>query len=103
MSFEPASFKSRTSPALEPPTDSELDQYIKTRLRLIGIDLSVLPEDDASAPADQLRTIRSVRSFLRSTVPALSAFELDSQQFPPVLYPSALPSVTEQGGGLDGR
>ena len=88
----------------EPPTDAELDAYVETRLRLIGIDLSVLPENDPSAPADQLRTIRSARTFLRSTVPALSAFELDPQEFPPILYPAALPPITEgsrSSGGED--
>jgi hypothetical protein len=95
---------------VEPPTDAELDAFVRVRLRLIGIDLGVLPEDDPSAPADQLRTVRSVRSFLRSTVPQLSAFELDPQRFPPVLYPASLPlppdgrlpEVRERGGDSDG-
>jgi hypothetical protein len=76
-------------------TDEELDQYIRTRLTLIGIDLSVLPEEDPDAPADRVRIHRSLRNFLRNTVPRLSAYELDPQSYPPVLYPSALPPVTE--------
>ncbi len=80
-------------------TDQELDRYVVTRLRLLGIDLSVLPEDDPEAPADQLRVLRSARSFLRNTVPALSNFELDPQVFPPVSYPAALPPVTEVSDG----
>ena len=36
-------------------TDEELDRYILTRLALIGVDLSVLPEEDESAPVDLTR------------------------------------------------
>lgn len=83
------------------PTDEELDAYIRTRLDLIGIDLDVLPEDDPDAPADRERVHRSLRNFLRNTVPALSEYELDPQAWPPLLYPASLPPVTE--GGSDGR
>lgn len=75
------------------PTDEDLDRYIRTRLELIGIDLSVLPEDDPSAPADQVRILRSARNVLRNTVPALSNHLLDSQEFPPSMYPAHLPEV----------
>jgi hypothetical protein len=81
------------------PTDEELDAYIRTRLELIGIDLSVLPEDDPEAPADRARVHRSIRNFLRNTVPALSAFELDPQQWPPFFYPAALSEVREESSG----
>jgi hypothetical protein len=73
-------------------TDEELDVYVQTRLRIIGVDLSVLPENDPDAPADRVRILRSARGFLRGTVPELSAFELDPQVFPPVSYPAALPA-----------
>ncbi len=78
------------------PSDEELDAYIRTRLALIGIDLSVLPEEDSDAPADRVSVHRSIRNFLRNTVPALSAYELDPQAWPPVLYPAALPPVGEE-------
>ncbi|TVP55975.1 MAG: hypothetical protein EA351_09165 [Gemmatimonadales bacterium] len=81
------------------PSDEELDAYIRTRLALIGIDLSVLPEEDPDAPADQAGVHRSIRNFLRNTVPALSAYELDPQAWPPVLYPAALPPVGEERVG----
>ncbi len=84
------------------PTDEELDQYIRTRLALIGIDLGVLPEDDSSASADQVRILRSIRGLLRGTVPALSNYELDPQRFPPSMLPAHLPAVTLRGAGAEG-
>jgi len=84
------------------PTDEELDQYIRVRLALIGVDLSVLPEEDSSAPADQLRIFRSVRSFLRNTVPALSDYPLDPQEAPPSMYPAHLPAIALRGPGETG-
>lgn len=72
------------------PTDEELDVFIRTRLKLIGVDLDVLPEDDPEAPADRVRIFRSLRRFLRGTVPALSTYELDPQIWPPGLYPSRM-------------
>ena len=78
-----------------PPSREELDDYIRTRLALIGIDLSVLPEDDPDAPADQLRVLRSARRVLEQTVPALSDYSLDPQEVPPSLYPAHLPAVRQ--------
>lgn len=69
-------------------TDAELDAYILARLRSAGVDLSVLPEDDPEAPADQRRILRSARRFLRTTPPAIRAFTPDVQDVPPVLYPA---------------
>ena len=54
-----------------PPTDAELDAHIRARLQLIGVDLNQLPVSDPSAPADQTRVMSSLRSFLRSTPPAM--------------------------------
>jgi len=70
-------------------TDEALDAYVLTRLKLAGVDLSVLPLDDADAPADQQRILSSARRFLRSTPAAILAFEMDVQAVPPVMYPSA--------------
>jgi hypothetical protein len=73
------------------PTDDELDAFILTRLRLLGIDLSVLPEDDADAPTDRRRVLASARGVLRNTVPVISNFAIDVQDVPPSLYPARLP------------
>lgn len=69
-------------------SDDELDAYILTRLRALGVDLSVLPEDDEDAPADQRRILRSARRFLRRTPPDITAFEMDPQAVAPGMYPS---------------
>lgn len=87
----PASPSGPTGP--DQLTDEELDRYIRTRLRLIGVDLDVLPVSDASAPADQERVLASARRLLRQTVPVLSDYELDPQSHPPALYPAHLPPV----------
>lgn len=73
---------------MQTPTDDELDAYILTRLRLLGIDLDVLPEDDADAPADRRRLLAAARAVLRNTVPVISAYEIDVQAVPPELYPA---------------
>ena len=72
-------------------TDAELDAYILARLRSVGVDLSVLPEDDHEAPADQARILESARRFLRSTPPAVRGFHIEAHQVPPVLF--AAPST----------
>jgi hypothetical protein len=82
--------------------DDELDLYILARLSIAGVDLSVLPEEDESAPADRVRILRSARSFLRSTVPEISNFTLDPQEAPPALYPSALFPVLGRTAGPGG-
>lgn len=71
-------------------TDEQLDAYIETRLALLGVDLSVLPEDDEDAPADRLRILRSARRFLRTTPAAIADFELDPLGPAPAIYPSEL-------------
>ncbi len=81
------------------PTDEELDTAILARLALLGVDLSVLPEDEPEAPADQRRILASARRFLRSTPQAIADFEMDPQEVPPVAYPAALaPKLGENGG-----
>jgi hypothetical protein len=78
-------------------TDAELDAWVLTRLRLIGIDLSVLPDDDPAAPADRRRILASARRMLRTTVPAISDFPLDPQDVPPVMYPAAFAALPDDG------
>ena len=78
------------------PTDEELNTLILARLALLGVDLSVLPVSDPSAPADQTRVLSSVRGFLRSTVPTISDFMIDTQAYPPVMYPAQMTAWTQE-------
>ena len=77
-----------------PPTDDELNAFIKARLALIGIDLAQLPLSDSTAPADQTRVLSSLRGFLRGTVPVISNYLADVQQNPPAEYPAELTAWT---------
>lgn len=70
--------------------DQELDVWILTRLRMLGVDLSVLPEDDPDAPADRRRILASARRFLRRTPPAIVDFGLDPQDAAPAFYPASI-------------
>jgi hypothetical protein len=90
------------SPLLQEISDEELDTHILTRLRLLGVDLSVLPEDDREAPADRRRILASARRFLRSTPSAIADFAMDPQEVPPVMYPAAY-SVDRPDGGTEGE
>lgn len=83
-------------------SDADLDTLILARLELLGVDLSVLPDDDAGAPADRQRILASARRFLRSTPGAIADFSMDPQEVPPVMYPAELggrmPGATGAGG-----
>jgi hypothetical protein len=79
-------------------TDDELDAYVLTRLKTLGVDLDVLPEDDDAAPSDQRRILEAARRFLRSTPSAILAFDPDVQAVPPALYPAALPEALPGSG-----
>lgn len=83
------------SPA-ESLSDEELNRYILIRLRLAGVSLDALPDREPDAPADRERVLNSARALLRGGAAALSALELDPQDWPPVLYPAALPPVEER-------
>lgn len=80
---------SQDVPSLQELSDPELDAYILTRLRLAGVDLSVLPVDDPDAPADQRRVLAGARRFLRGTPGTIAGFAMDPQEVPPVLYPAS--------------
>jgi hypothetical protein len=82
-------------------SDEELNRYILTRLEIAGVDLSVLPEEDDTAPADQARILQSARSFLRSTVPAIAELRISPDDLVPALFPMAL--LRPDGGGFGGR
>jgi hypothetical protein len=78
------------------PTDEELDRYILTRYALLGIDVSVLPEDDEDAPMDQVRLLANGRSILRQEVIAAD-FEIDPQFNLPVQHPAPFVAWTDEG------
>jgi hypothetical protein len=88
-----------------PPTDAELNTAIRARLASLGIDLNQLPPgataDPETGSPGQETVLASLRSFMRSTVGTLSAYQLPapegtdpaharplSQQPAPMLYPS---------------
>lgn len=79
------------------PTDEELNQYIRTRYALLGIDISVLPESDEAAPMDQERLLANGRQILRQDVVAAD-FEIDPQFNLPVAHPAPFVAWTEEGG-----
>ena len=95
--------------AIVPPTDQELDVHIRARLALVGIDLSQLhptATDPVTGSPSQASVLSSLRSFLRGTVPGVSAWlpatpagpdaaRLAQQQAPPSLYPSILTAWTD--------
>ncbi|WP_422774127.1 hypothetical protein ACN28C_15380 [Plantactinospora sp. WMMC1484] len=92
--------------APSPPTDAELDTMIRARLASLGIDLDQLPPGTAADPETgspgRDSVLASLRSFVRSTVADLAAYQLPtpaagtdpalaralSQQAAPMLYPS---------------
>lgn len=71
-------------------SDADLDTMILARLELLGVDLSVLPDQDSDAPADRSRILASARRFLRSTPGVIADFVMDPQETPPVMYPAEL-------------
>ena len=79
-----------TSRRFQELSDEELDVYVVARLQAVGVDLSVLPEDEEDAPADRRRILSSARRFLRSTPAALLDFEPPPDEAAPDLYPAAL-------------
>lgn len=90
--------------SLSQPTDAELDVMIRARLAAIGIDLDQLPAGSAPDPATgspgRDSVLASLRSFVRTTVVPLGAYQfavagaaadqatLSQQVAPPSLYPS---------------
>jgi hypothetical protein len=80
-------------------SDAALNDYILTRLQMLGVDLSVLPEDDEDAPADRKRILESAREFLRNTPPVIADFAMDPQKVPPAMYPAELTGRIAGGPG----
>ena len=77
-----------------PPNDDELDRFVRTRYALMGIDISVLPVDDDSAPMDQTRLLTHARSILRQDVTAAD-FHIDPQHTLPQPHPAPFTAWTE--------
>lgn len=88
-----------------PPTDAELNELIRARLALVGIDIDQLPAgsrpDPVTGSPGRDTVLASLRAFLRGTVPTLSEYRLPvpagtdpahvaalTQQRAPMLYPS---------------
>ena len=78
-----------------PPSDKELNVYIRTRYELLGVDISVLPESDPDAPMDQERLLENGRSILRQEVVAAD-FDIDPQFNLPVPHPAPFVAWTEE-------
>jgi hypothetical protein len=78
-------------------SDDELDAYVLVRLAALGVDLSVLPEEDEDAPADRRRVLEGARRFLRTTPAAILALGPTVDSEPPILYPSALARALREG------
>lgn len=80
------------------PTDVELDTFILARLALIGIDLGQLPTvfDPATGSPTRDSALSSLRSFVRTTVPAISGWtsDPDPAQAQQVGVPDLYPSIT---------
>ncbi|MDX3851522.1 hypothetical protein [Streptomyces sp. AK02-01A] len=84
----------------QPPTQEQLDTYIRTRLALAGVDLALLPEqpDPETGVPTRDQVLRSLRSFVAATPAAISgwappvsaapAAAYTQQASPPLLYPS---------------
>jgi hypothetical protein len=70
-------------------SDEELDALVLTRLKLMGVDLGILPPDDPSAPADQRRILASARDFLRSTPRVIRDLPFGHEGVAPAAYPAA--------------
>ncbi|GAA2112932.1 hypothetical protein [Actinomadura alba] len=79
-----------------PPTEAEIDVYITTRLRMLGVDLSVLPADAPSAPIDQARAMAACRGALADVAP-VTRYELDAQRYAPLVYPAPQSEWSEFG------
>ena len=88
-------------------TTDELNTYIKARLAVAGVDLSLLPtEPDGSGAPTQAQAMATLRSFvsgvpgaINSWRPAAASPALGQELAPPLEYPS----ITEAWTGKAGR
>ena len=77
------------------PTDEELNIYIRTRYALLGVDISVLPVSDDSAPMDQERLLANARLILRQDA-EVAAFQIDPQFNLPMPFPAPFTAWTQE-------
>jgi hypothetical protein len=89
-------------------TTDQLNAYIKARLAISGVDLSLLPTeaDAATGAPTQNQALASLRSFLTSVPtainswrPAASSDELSQELSPPLEYPSITEAWTGKAEG----
>ena len=99
---------------MAPPSDAELDTWIRARLSLAGIDLDdldpTLPNPDTGSPS-QAQLLASLRNFLRTTPGVINSWlppppagsggveQLQQHSAPPVLYPSIVSAWTGKDEG----
>ncbi|WP_220277070.1 hypothetical protein [Streptomyces himalayensis] len=92
---------------VQPPTQEQLDAYIRTRLALAGFDLALLPEQpnpETGVPTRN-QVLASLRSFVASTPGAIAGWSpagqtpaYAQQASPPLLYPSITEAWTGKAG-----
>lgn len=75
---------------LQDLSDADLDAYVLARLRSVGVDLDVLPDDEPDAPVDRRRVLLAARRFLRSTPGVILGWEPEPEDAVPYLYPASL-------------
>ena len=85
----------RVPTAPQEPSDAQLNEYIRTRYALLGIDISVLPVSDEDAPMDQERLLANGRQILRQEVTAAD-FEIDPQFNLPMPFPAPFVAWTAE-------
>ncbi|MFI1735153.1 hypothetical protein ACH40E_39240 [Streptomyces acidicola] len=92
---------------VQPPTQEELDAFVRTRLTLAGFDLTLLPEkaDPATGVPTRSQVLASLRAFVTSTPGAISGWTPPAptpayaqQASPPLLYPSVTEAWTGKAG-----
>jgi hypothetical protein len=89
----------------QPPTDDELDAWIRARLRFVGVDLDQLPEteDPVTGAPSRTQALESIRDFLRESVLPVTGWQpepdpaLQQQTVPPVIYPAPYTAWTRSG------
>lgn len=90
-----------------PPTQEELDAFVRTRLALAGFDLTLLPdqEDAETGVPTRAQVLENLRSFVASVPGAISAWTPSAespayaqQEAPPLLYPSIAEAWTGKVG-----
>ncbi len=91
----------------QPPTQSELDAYIRTRLALAGVDLDLLPEQpepETGVPTRE-QALNALRAFVARAPAAIAGWSPPAEGTPAAIYaqqaspPLLYPSITEAWTG----